>query len=180
MKTKLTLRQVNVRSGLKELLLSRLDRFDKFFSADTPAELTLSEKREHKILELTISAGGKLFRAEVEGESYQSNLDEAIDIIERQIRRHKTRLQKQVKSGALSDLILPADTDTDPADPYEELPFSVRTKTFSLKPMSVEEAILQMDLLGHSFFVFRNNETDGVAVVYSKKDGTYGLILPTE
>jgi len=177
MKTKLTLRQVTVKNGLKDLLLQRLDRFDKFFSADTPAELTLSEKREHKILELTISAAGKLFRAEVEGDSYQSNLDEAIDIIERQIRRHKTRLQKQIKSGALSDLILPPEEE--PMEDPDDNPFPVRTKTFPVRPMSVEEAILQMDLLGHSFFVFYNAESDGIAVVYSKKDGTYGLILPT-
>ena len=178
MKTKLTLRQVTVKNGLKELLLHRLDRFDKFFSADTPAELTLSEKRDHKILELTISASGKLFRAEVEGESYQSNLDEAIDIIERQIRRHKTRLQKQIKSGALSDLILTSDEPL--PDEEDEIPFVVRKKSFYLKPMDVEEAILQMDLLGHSFFLFRDTQTGSIAVVYSKKDGSYGLILPTE
>lgn len=178
MKTKLTLRQVTVKNGLKELLLARLDRFDKFFSADTPAELTLSEKREHKILELTIFASGKLFRAEVEGESYQSNLDEAIDIIERQIRRHKTRLQKQVKSGALSDLILTSDEPL--PDEEDDIPFVVRKKSFYLKPMDVEEAILQMDLLGHSFFLFRDTQTGSIAVVYAKKDGSYGLILPTE
>ncbi len=178
MKTKLTLRQVTVKDEIKDLLLTRLDRFDKFFSPTTPAELTLSKKRGKEILELTISAAGKLFRAEVEGDTYQSNLDEAIDIIERQIRRHKTQLQKQVKSGALSDLILPQEADDLPDD--EDNPFPVRVKTFSLKPMTVEEAILQMDLLGHSFFVFRNDETDGIEVVYQKKDGTYGLIVPTD
>ncbi len=177
MKKKVTLRQITIPEEYKQRLLSRLDRFDKFFSADAVAELTLSEKREQRILELTISANGTLFRAEVENETFQSGLDDAVDIIERQIRRHKTKLQKQVKSGALNDLFLSAPEDEEDEGEAE---FPIRVKSFEMRPMSVEEAILQMELIGHTFFVFRNVDSGGIEVVYEKKDGTYGLIVPIE
>ncbi len=175
MKTKLTVRQISVSDAVKDMLLTRLDRFDKFFSAQTKAEVKLSEKHNKKILEITIYANSTIFRAEVEEDTFQNALDQAIDIIERQIRRHKTKLQKQMKSGALSDLIaLPEESEA------EAVPGEIRQKTFQLNPMTVEEAILQMELLGHSFFIFRNSEEDRIEVVYARHDETYGLLIPQE
>ncbi len=179
MKVSIVVRQTTVNDKTKQLILDRMDRFDKFFSREAEAVATLSEKRDLKILEITISCDGVLFRAEVAGNSFQSDLDEAIDIIERQIRKHKTRLQKKVKSGALADLIaFPEEVEEDIEE--DEGEFRIRIKSFPVKPMTVEEAILQMELLGHSFFVFRDYESDLVEVVYAKKDGSYGLIVPQE
>jgi putative sigma-54 modulation protein len=179
LKVSIVVHQTYANDKTKELILSRMNRFDKFFSREAQATATLSEKRDLKILEITISCDGVLFRAEVAGNSFQSDLDEAIDIIERQIRKHKTRLLKKVKSGALSDLVaFPEDIDDE--DEEAEGEFQIRVKSFSVKPMSVEEAIMQMELLGHSFFVFRDFENDQIEVVYAKKDGTYGLIVPQD
>ncbi len=179
MKVSIVVRQTYVNDKTKELIQERMNRFDKFFSSEADACATLSEKRDLKILEITISCDGVLFRAEVAGNSFQSDLDEAIDIIERQIRKHKTRLQKKIKSGALADLIdFPEDLPEEELE--EESEFRIRTKTFPVKPMTVEEAIMQMELLGHNFFVFRDFESDQVQVVYAKKDGSYGLIIPQE
>ncbi len=177
MKVSIVVHQTYANDKTKELILSKMNRFDKFFSSEAEATATLSEKRDLKILEITISCDGVFFRAEVAGDSFQSDLDQAIDIIERQIRKHKTRLQKKVKSGALADLIAFPEEIEDEEDEEE---FKIRTKSFSVKPMSVEEAILQMELLGHTFFVFRDFESDQIEVVYAKKDGTYGLIIPQD
>lgn len=163
-------RQMNVPNDLKGLFEKKLQKFDKFFKDEAEAVITLSRKKNLECLELMITANGTLFRSEESDSTFQNALDSAIDTIERQIRNNKTRLEKKFKGSFL-------DVDYN-EDDEEELEFEIRTKTFSFKPMSVEEAILQMNLLEHQFFVFTNMDTELVNVVYKRKNGGYGLIVP--
>ena len=166
-------RQMNVYEDMKILIDKKLKKFDKFFSGEGEATVTLSCKHNQKFLELTISAAGALFRSEVGAESFRDALDATINNIERQIRKNKTRLARRLREGAF---IPPAVEEFDDIEAdNEEI---IRTKTFSTKPMSPEEAILQMNLLGHQFFVFNDDQTGATCVVYTRHDGGYGLIVP--
>lgn len=167
-------RQMNVRESLKEMVEKKLTKLDKFFNGDAEATVTFSCKRDKECLEITISAVNTLFRYEAEEDTFQTSLDRAIDAIERQIRKNKTRLEKRLRDSSFT---VPEDDDF--YDVEEEPEFNIRVKEFSIKPMSVEEAILQMNLIGHQFFVFEDQETGETCVVYSRYDGNYGLIVPT-
>jgi putative sigma-54 modulation protein len=172
MKVTINARQMTVRDSLKELVFDKLEKLDKYFQREGEATVTFSRKRNKENLEVTISAANTLFRCEVEDETFQNALDRAIDMIERQIRKNKTRLEKRLREDAFE---VPYDFHGD----FEEEPeFKVRHKSFTYKPMSVDEAILQMNLLDHTFFVFKDAETEEVCVVYKRKDGDYGLISP--
>ena len=166
-------RQMNVYEEMKLLIDKKLAKFDKFFAGEGDATVTLSCKHNQKFIELTISASGTLFRSEVGADSFRNALDDAVTNIERQIRKNKTRLAKKLREGAF---IPPApDVFDDTPDEEETI---LRTKTYSTKPMSPEEAILQMNLLGHQFFVFVDDQTGATSVVYARRDGAYGLIVP--
>ena len=165
-------KQMSVRESLKELIDKKLSKFDKFFGDDTEACVTCRARKGTKIIEITINYGATTFRCEEESETFITALDRATEGLERQIRKNKTRLEKKVKGGAF------AITEVDDDDEYEEeIEFKIRTKTFPFKPMSADEAILQMNLLGHSFFAFTDAETGKVAVVYKRKEGDYGMII---
>ena len=169
-------RQMNVYDEMKDLVEKKLAKFDKYFNGTGEATVTLSCKHNEKNLEITIAAANTLFRSEIGSDSFRDALDSAVAAIEGQIRRNKTRLAKRLRSGGLE---FPADTFA--AEDYsedDEPELIIRTKTFSFKPMSPEEAILQMNLLGHQFFVFNDDHTDQTCVVYRRKDGDYGLIIP--
>lgn len=172
MKITINARQMTVRESLKELVFEKLSKLDKYFYDEGEATVTFSRKRNNVNLEVTIYAANTLFRCETEDETFQNALDRSIDTIERQIRRNKTRLEKRLREGVF-DTGYTADDYID-----DEPEFKIRTKTFSFKPMSVEEAILQMNLLGHEFFVFEDQESGDTCVVYKRKDGDYGLIVP--
>lgn len=174
MKVTMTARQMSLRESLKEMTLKKLEKLDKFFPNECEANVTFSCKRDKETVEITIFNGGTIFRCEIEDESFQNALDKAMDTMERQIRKNKTRLEKRMREGAFRE---PAFLMEEPAEKSESL---IRRKSFTYKPMSVDEAILQMDLLGHSFFVFKDAQTEGVCVVYRRKDGNYGLITPEE
>ena len=172
MKVSIFGKQMTVRESLKVMIEKKLAKFDKFFGADTEAYVTCRPRKGDKILEITINYGGATFRSEAESETFITALDRAIEGLERQIRKNKTRLEKKVKSGAF---VIEADDD----DEYEEeSEFEIRTKTFPYKPMSPEEAILQMNLLGHAFFAFVDIDTNDTCVVYKRKEGSYGLLMP--
>ena len=172
MKITINARQMSVRESLKELVFEKLSKLDKYFCDEGDATVTFSKKRNNVNLEVTIYAASTFFRCEIEDETFQNALDRSIDTIERQIRRNKTRLEKRLREGVF-DTGYTADDYID-----DELEFKIRTKTFSFKPMSVEEAILQMNLLSHEFFVFEDQESGDTCVVYKRKDGDYGLIVP--
>lgn len=165
-------KQMTVRESLKELIEKKLAKFDKFFGESTEAFVTCKVRKGVKILEITVNYGGTTFRSEEESETFITALDRATEALERQMRKNKTRLEKKVKSGAFTSIDIYDD------DEYEEEgEFEIRTKTFPFKPMTAEEAILQMNLLGHSFFAFTDAQTNKVAVVYKRKAGSYGLII---
>ncbi|MBQ3018323.1 MAG: ribosome-associated translation inhibitor RaiA [Clostridia bacterium] len=170
MKMNFTARQMKVYDSVKEMAEKKLAKFDKFFGADAEMDLTFSMPNGLEMIEITIRSQGMVFRAEEASDTFANAVDRAIDALERQIRKNKTRLQKRFKAESF-DII-----DTD--DGEEEYVQSVRTKTFPFKPMSVEEAILQMNMLGHDFFVFKDADTLETCVVYKRKNGGYGLIVP--
>ncbi len=175
MKTTIIGRQLTVYDDMKELIEKKLSKLDKYFSGSCEATATLSCKHNEKILELTIFAAGTIFRSEIGADSFRDALDAAIAAIEGQIRKNKTRLARRFRSGGLE---FPAEEFSE-EEAYEEEDVSIiRTKTFPIKPMSPEEAILQMNLLGHRFFVFIDDHTNQTCVVYARKDGHYGLLIP--
>lgn len=171
MKKNITGRKVTVSDDLKKLIEKKLDKLDKFFRDDASAYVTLSKKRNLECIEITISSAGTLYRSEESNTTYNNALDRAVETIERQLRKNKTRLMKRLRSDAFVK-------DIPDSSIEEETEFVIRTKSFSIKPMSPEEAILQMNLLEHNFFVFSNDETNEINVVYKRNDGNYGMIVP--
>ncbi|MBQ8310505.1 MAG: ribosome-associated translation inhibitor RaiA [Clostridia bacterium] len=166
-------RQMNVYDEMKQLIEKKLAKFDKFFSGESDATVTLSCKHNDRNIEITISAAGTLFRSEVRGESFRDALDDACSNIERQIRKNKTRLAKKLREGTFNPY--PEESYDDIEADEEEI---IRTKTFPAKPMSAEEAILQMNLLGHQFFIFKDDQSGDTCAVYKRHDGGYGLLVP--
>ncbi len=175
MKVTIVGRQMNVWDEMKQIVEEKLAKLDKYFPDGCLATAVFSAKHNQKCLEITINSSGTLFRSEVEDETFRNALDRAVDTIERQIRKNKTRLERRLKSGAFDYRIPDNHEDTE-----EEPEFVIRQKTFPIKPMSVEEAILQMNLLEHSFFVFRDDKSEQIHVVYKRRDGAYGLICDAE
>ena len=171
MKVNIIGRQMNVWDEMKSTIDEKLAKLDKYFDENVSATATLSSKHGRKCLELTIVASGTIFRSEVEDETFRNALDQAVYAIERQIRKNKTRLSRRLRQDAFIGAF--ADTGE---DFEEEVEFRIRRKSFSIKPMSVEEAIMQMNLIGHEFFVFRDDHTEEICVVYKRHDGGYGLI----
>ncbi len=166
----LTGRKLDISAGMRSYAEKKLIKLDKFFDDAAEAQLTLSVEKDRQTAELTIFYGAFVYRAEDTTEDMYASIDRAIDLIERQIRKNKTRLEKQLRTGAF-------DAQGDMSAEPEEKEFKiVRSKKHALKPMSPEEAILQMNLLRHEFFVFHNDETDKIDIVYKRKDGNYGLI----
>ena len=170
MKVNIIGRQLNVWDEMKATIEKKLAKFDKYFDDNAVATVTLSIKHGQKCLELTIVADA-IFRSEVEDETFRNALDRAIYLIERQIRKNKTRLERRLKNVSFDGGIFDTGEDFE-----EEKEFNIRRKTFHIKPMSVEEAIMQMNLLGHEFFVFRDDQSEEICVVYKRRDGDYGLI----
>ncbi len=152
----------------------KVGKLDRYFHSDAEATVRFQEKKRAQVkIEVTVRTGGSIFRAESYSDSMFSAIDAAVSTIEGQIRKNKTRLAKRLKSDAFA----PADFTTVKQDEPEERLEIVRAKKFAFKPMGVEEAVLQMNLLGHSFFAFRNEDDGGAfAIVYAREDGGYGLI----
>ena len=163
-------RQMTVGEDQKVLAAKKLAKLDKFFGPDGEATVTFRYKKDKEIIEITIPYGGVLFRSEEEDVTFQNALDSALDTLTRQIRKNKTRLEKRLRDGAFPE--------GEPAEEEEETFFDIRTKTFPAKPMSVDEAILQMNLLEHDFYLFENIDTGDINVVYARKEGGYGLLEP--
>lgn len=173
-------RNIKVTNTLKDRAEKRLQKLDKYFYSDVEAKVMLEVVKNVHKAEVSIPFRDIMFRAEESTPDMYSSIDNAVDKIEKQILKYKTRLENKFASGEsirYTDVPLKEDGKNEDEDEKFEV---VRTKKFGIKPMSVEEAILQMNLLSHNFFVFTNEETDDVAVVYKRKDGKYGLIEPYE
>ena len=177
MKINIVGRQLSVYDDTKAMILEKLSKLDKYFGEEGSATVTLSHKRNLATLEVTIKASNTLFRSEVDAESFRDALDKSIDNIERQIRKNKTRLRKKLREGVIPDAEIAA-ASLEPVEEAEEKGIIIRTKKFEYTPMSPEEAIMQMNLIGHTFFVFNDAVTGKTCVVYTRKDGNYGLIEP--
>ena len=174
MKITIVGRKLNVYDDTRELIERKLGKLDKYFKSEqTEATVTLSRKRNVSSLEVTINVGGTLFRSEVDADDFRIALDQTVDHIEGQIRKNKTKLAKRLRENIMDMSMIP--------DPVEEIPEDepiIRVKQFEFKPMTPEEAIMQMNLLGHSFYVFNDITTGDTCVVYTRRDGDYGLIEP--
>lgn len=168
-------KNIEITDALRNKITKKMSKLEKFFSAEAETYVTMSVEKNRHIVELTVRFSGIAVRAEVENDNMYASIDKAIDIVERQIKRYKTRLSKKLYEGGLRVENIKLDDNEE----EEEQEFKVvRSKKFAIKPMTVEEAILQMNLLGHEFFVFSNADTKEVNVVYRRKDGNYGLIEP--
>lgn len=163
-------RDLTVRNDLRAITEKRIAKLDKFFDSNAEVNVIYSKKRNLQIAEITVFAKGTIFRSEVDGETFNNSLDEAIENIVRQIRKYKTKIERDLRTDAFATF----EDDFELDEPEME----IRVKTFPVKPMTTEEAILQMNLLGHMFFVFRDANSLDVCVVYKRKDGAYGLIVP--
>ena len=175
-------KNLDVTPALREYAQKKIYKTAKFFDARRVplAEVVLKIERDRQIAEITLQVGGLLVRGEGITDDMYASLDEAIDRIERQIRKHKTRILKRQQGPGLREVVGNNSSVDALEDRRDEVtpPRIVKTKRFAIKPMSVEEAVLQMDLLGHDFFVFGNGETGQVNVVYRRRSGDYGLIEP--
>ncbi len=174
MKISIYSKNLQLTDSLREASIKKLRRLDKFFQQDIEAKVVLSiEKKIHKV-EVTIPFNGRIVRVEEYSDDMYNALDEAVESLEQQIRKYKTKLQdkRHSKESIKFENIEPLEAEDD-----EEFKV-VKTKRFAIKPMNIEEAILQMDLLKHNFFVFLNADTEEVNVVYKRKDANYGLIEP--
>ena len=167
-------KNLEMTEALKEKVVKKLSKLEKFFSQGTEVHVTMSVEKLRQNVEVTIPFHGVVLRAEVSNEDMYASIDKVIDILERQIRRNKTRLSKKIHESAPKSEFFESSQDED-----EEHEFKVmRSKKFAIKPMTTEEAILQMNLIGHEFFMFSNADSKEVNVVYKRKDGDYGLIEP--
>jgi len=174
MDVKLSEKKCTVDNAVKAYAEKKVGKLERYFRGDAEALVTFrTEKKNACRVELTVHASNTYFRAEETTTDMMASIDAAVATIEGQIRKNKTRLAKRLRTDAFSRTPQ-AEAEVPAADPEFQV---VRTKKISIKPMSKEEAILQMNLLGHSFFVFRDDEENGAfAVVYARKDGGYGLI----
>lgn len=180
MKITITGRKVNLRENFKDLVSKKLSRFDRIFDADADAHVVVTVEHNRQTVEITIRQRGMIYRAEATAFEMNDALDRVVNALSRQIRKNKTKLEKKVHSGSIDQFIAENTYIEEPVEePENKAAFQVvRSKRFTLRPMSVEEAILQMNLLDHQFFLFRNEETEEINVVYKRKGGDYGLIEP--
>ena len=173
MKFTFTCRKVSLNDSVKEYAEKKISKLDRYFREDAEAIVTFCVEKDHRcVVEVTIVSGGTMFRAQEESRDgdMRSAIDAVASTIDRQIRKNKTRLSKRLRQEAL------VSTMPEEFEVPEETEFDVvRTKHITVKPMNTEEAILQMNLLGHDFFVYRNTN-DVVSIVYRRRNGGYGLL----
>ena len=172
MKFVYTSKDMAVSDSLKSRVEKKLSKLERYFREEPEATIRFKvQKGARNIAEITVNAGGLILRAEESSNDMYLSIDHAVDKLESQIRRHRTKLGKRIRSSELEPVAeVPA---------FEEQNYDiVRVKKFSVKPMSVEDAITQMELLGHDFFLFMNEESESMNVLYRRHDGTYGLLQP--
>lgn len=162
-------KNVEITDAMEDYVIKKLGKMDKLLNSQTvTAHVVLNVEKERRIVEVTIPIQGMLLRAEESGGDMYASIDLVIDKLERQYRKFKTREKKKMlHESAVMRTPMP-----------QESPDLVRRKTFPVKPMTLDEALLQMDLLGHDFFAFSNVETDSINVLYRRRDGDYGLLEP--
>lgn len=169
----ITGRNIDITEGLRNAVKEKIGKLEKYFTPDTEVVVTLSVEKERQKIEVTIPVKGNIIRSEQVSSDMYVSIDLVEEVIERQLKKYKNKLvdKKQSRESFSPEYI---DKEYDEDDTIK----IIRTKKFGIKPMDAEEACIQMDLLGHNFYVFRNAETDEVNVVYKRKGNTFGLIEP--
>ena len=166
-------RNIEVTEGLRDAVEDKIGKLEKYFNPHTEVHVTLSVEKDRQKIEVTIPVKGSMIRSEQVSSDMYVSIDLVEEVIERQLKKYKNKIvDKHQSGGDFSPLFMEKEEDTE-----DEIKI-VRTKKFDIKPMYPEDACVQMELLGHSFFVFINAETDQVNVVYKRKGETYGLIEP--
>ncbi len=169
----ITGRNIDVTEGLRNAVQDKIGKLERYFTADTEVHVTLSVEKERQKIEVTIPVKGNIIRSEQVSSDMYVSIDLVEEIIERQLKKYKNKIvdKHQLRESFNQEFI---DREYDEDDSIK----IIRTKRFGIKPMDPEEACVQMELLGHNFYVFSNSETDEVNVVYKRKGNTYGLIEP--
>ena len=167
-------KNINVTPGLRASIEQKLGKLERYFTPETEIIVTLSVEKERQKIEVTIPVKGTIIRSEQVSDDMYVSIDLVEEVIERQLRKYKNKLiDKHQEGGSFQPDFALQEEDADEGEIK-----IIRTKRFGIKPMFPEDACVQMELLGHNFFVFSNAETDEVNVVYKRKDNTYGLIEP--
>ena len=173
MRITITGRNIDITDGLRSAVEDKLSKLEKYFTPDTDVFVTLSVEKERQKIEVTIPVKGNIIRSEQVSNDMYVSIDLVEEVIERQLKKYKNKLvSKQQNAASFRKEFIETEVSTD-----DEIQI-IRTKRFGMKPMYPEDACVQMELLGHNFFVFRNAETEEVNVVYKRKGNTYGLIEP--
>lgn len=166
-------KNIEVTEGLRNAVMDKLGKLERYFTPETEIIVTLSVEKERQKIEVTIPVKGGIIRSEQVSNDMYVSIDLVEEVIERQLRKYKNKIiDKHQEGGNFRKEFMDKEVEDD-----EEIKI-IRTKHFGMKPMFPEDACVQMELLGHNFFVFRNAETDEVNVVYKRKGSTYGLIEP--
>lgn len=169
-------KNIEVTNALESAVVEKLEKLDKYFNDSVEAQVTLIVEKLSHIIEITIPFNGSVLRAEVEGKNMYNIIDDAVAVIEKQVNKFKNKLKDKHRNGVsqfTSDFL----REEVEEDDEHEIKID-RKKKFAIKPMDAEEAVLQMELVGHNFFVYLDADTEEVNVVYKRKNGTYGLIEP--
>ncbi len=181
MKITVSGKNMHLNDSTKEMVMEKLSKFEKFFESDIAVNATLSHIKNLQTVEVTMFLkNGVILRAEDSDMDKEVALDKVVERLFRQLKKHKTNLQKHFRqTETIRYDAIPNFSEEDKEDENDGEGKIVKSKTFSVKPMQAEEAVLQMDMLHHDFFVFLNADTNEINVVYHRKDGNYGLIEPT-
>ena len=166
-------RNIDITEGLKSAVQEKLGKLERYFTPETEIHVTLSVEKDSQKIEVTIPVKGNIIRSEQVSSDMYVSIDLVEEVIERQLRKYKTKIVNQQQAGGNFQKEFVEDEFLE-----DEEVNIIRTKKFGIKPMYPEDACVQMELLGHNFYVFRNAETDEVNVVYKRKGNTYGLIEP--
>lgn len=166
-------RNIDITEGLKSAVQEKLGKLERYFTPETEIQVTLSVEKDRQKIEVTIPVKGNIIRSEQVSSDMYVSIDLVEEVIERQLRKYKTKIVNQQQAGGNFQKEFVEDEFLE-----DEEVNIIRTKKFGIKPMYPEDACVQMELLGHNFYVFRNAETDEVNVVYKRKGNTYGLIEP--
>lgn len=166
-------RNIDITEGLKSAVQEKLGKLERYFTPETEIHVTLSVEKDRQKIEVTIPVKGNIIRSEQVSSDMYVSIDLVEEVIERQLRKYKTKIVNQQQAGGNFQKEFVEDEFLE-----DEEVNIIRTKKFGIKPMYSEDACVQMELLGHNFYVFRNAETDEVNVVYKRKGNTYGLIEP--
>ena len=170
---KILCKQVELADSSKEKVIAKMNKLNKFFEADDECKIQISEQKEQMVVEITFVYKGYLIRSEARNRDLLTAVDVCLSNIDRQIRKNKTKLARRLRDDALENYSIDLGVEV----PEEKEEFKIiKVKQVEAKPMMAEEAILQMNMLGHDFFIFTDPETNTTNVVYKRKDGNYALL----